>query len=221
MRLSLRLLRKKSSSSKRWSERQRSDPFVKSRHAEKQYVSRASYKLEWILDKDAVLRDQCTVVDLGAAPGSWAQVLFNRFKHCHYIGCDLLPHSLPNPIPDQFHWVQGDFTDPLVVQKIKQLVGSRRLDAVLCDAHHNTTGDKQADHFLLIGLAEQALEFAKQTLEPGGSFVVKVNRGGEENEFRGSVASHFKRAVFRKPDASRSDSREIYVVATNFKGTKT
>ena len=203
---------KRSVSSTRWLERQLNDPYVS--EAKKQgYRSRAAFKLLQIDEKFNVLKAGARVVDLGAAPGGWAQVAVDRVgERGRVVGIDLLPID---PIPGA-DLIQMDFMDDAAPDELK-----RRLDGlanvVLSDMAASSTGHAQTDHLKIMLLAETAYAFAKDVLAPGGAFICKVLQGGATGELLKLLKRDFVEVKHVKPPASRSDSAEIYVVALGFR----
>lgn len=199
-------------SSQRWLTRQLNDPYVK-KAKEAGYRSRAAYKLIEIDDKFKILRAGATVVDLGAAPGGWVQVALERVgsSGC-VVGIDLNPIE---PIPGAYI-VCGDFCDSQGLEELKSLLNGP-VHVVLSDMAAPSTGHPQTDHIRIMALAEAAFVFAQEVLEKGGFFVAKVLRGGTEKELLNNLKKHFEKVTHFKPPASRSDSAEMYVVASGFR----
>jgi 23S rRNA (uridine2552-2'-O)-methyltransferase len=206
----------RSLSSRLWLERQHADPYV-ARARRHGLRSRAAFKLMEIDDKHHLLRGGARVIDLGAAPGSWSQVASQRVGagegRGRVIAIDLLDMA---PIPG-VEFLHFDFLDPDAGQAIKALLAGPA-DVVLSDMAANTTGHHKTDHLRIMALAEAAADFAREVLTPGGAFLCKVLQGGTE----AALLATFKRdfAVVRhiKPPASRSDSAELYLLATGFRG---
>ncbi len=195
-------------SSNRWLSRQAADPYVKAARA-KGWRSRAAFKLEELDRKDRFLRPGQGIVDLGAAPGGWSQLAAERAgKHGRVVALDLLPMD---PLPG-VEFLHGDFRAADVLEALEALVG-RRVDLVLSDMAPNISGVTARDQALSMDLAELALEFALDWLEPKGVFVVKLFQGAGFDEFVARARSSFARLRLRKPEASRKESREIYLVA--------
>ncbi|WP_084418456.1 RlmE family RNA methyltransferase [Henriciella litoralis] len=200
----------KDESSKRWIERQLSDPYVQRAKADN-YRARAAYKLLEIDEKTRILSGAKRVVDLGSAPGGWLQVCLRRGTK-EIVGIDLLPID---PVPGA-HFVQGDVNEPEDVEAMmKGLSGPP--DLVLSDMAANTTGHKQTDSLRTAALAEMALYFASEHLAPGGSFCSKVFQGGATPDMLKQMKSMFKTVKHIKPPASRAGSPELFVVAQGFK----
>lgn len=194
--------------SNRWVSRQAADPYVKAAQS-KGYRSRAAFKLDELDRKDRFLRTGQRVVDLGAAPGGWAQIAAERVGPSgRVVALDLLQME---PLPS-VEFIQGDFREPEVLSELESRVG-RRVDLVLSDMAPNISGIAARDQAMSIDLAELALEFAQEWLEPNGVFVVKLFQGAGFDEFVASVRAGFGRVRLRKPAASRKESREIYLVA--------
>ncbi|MGA8989515.1 MAG: RlmE family RNA methyltransferase [Rhodoplanes sp.] len=200
---------------KRWLERQLNDPYV-SRAKREGWRSRAAYKLIEIDDKYRLLRPGARVVDLGAAPGGWSQVAANRVGvgegRGRVIAIDLL--DMP-PIPG-VDVLKLDFLDPEAPGRLKAMLGGEA-DLVLSDMAANATGHRQTDHLRIMGLAEAAAAFAREVLKPGGGFLCKVLRGGTEATLLAALKRDFAQVRHVKPAASRSDSAELYLLATGFR----
>lgn len=203
----------KSSSSRRWLARQRQDPYVKRAHSEG-YRSRAAFKLLEIQERDRLLRPGMVVVDLGAAPGGWSQVaarlVGDRGK---VIATDILPMDVLAGVT----FIQGDFRETPVLDALTALLTDHPPGLVISDMAPNTSGVRSVDQPRSMYLAELALEFGGRTLKPGGDMVVKVFQGEGFEEFVRSVRAVFNKVSLRKPEASRGESREMYVVARGFK----
>ncbi|MEO9970230.1 MAG: RlmE family RNA methyltransferase [Hyphomonadaceae bacterium] len=198
-----------SESSKKWIERQLSDPYVqKARDAG--YRARAAFKLLEIHERTGLLKAGQRVVDLGCAPGGWLQILQLRGLS-EIVGIDLLP---VDPLAD-VHIIEGDVNDPeAVAQMLEGLSGPPNL--VLSDMAANTTGHRQTDHLRTVALVEIAVEFALTHLEPGGAFCSKVFQGGATSGVLHTLKQNFKTVKHIKPPSSRAGSPEIFVVATGF-----
>ncbi|HEX3888056.1 MAG TPA: RlmE family RNA methyltransferase [Phenylobacterium sp.] len=166
---------KRTPSQQAWLNRQINDPFAAKARAHG-YRSRAAYKLTELDDKLRVLKPGARVVDLGAAPGGWTQVALERGV-THIVGVDLLP---VDPLPPATI-LEMDFTDPACRGLLIDRLGGQP-DIILSDMAPNTTGHRTTDHLRIIGLVEQALDFAIETLKPGGAFVTKAFQGGETAE---------------------------------------
>lgn len=202
---------KKTLSSQSWIKRQLADPWSEKARAEG-WRSRAAFKLIQIDDKFRLLRPGARVVDLGCAPGGWVQVALARGAS-HVAGVDLLP---VDPIPGA-EVIEADFTEPGVGERLIALLGGAP-DLVMSDMAHNTVGHRATDHLKIIALIEAAADFAVQTLKPGGAFVTKNFQGGSAGDVLETLRANFADVKFVKPEASRKDSSEVYLVATGFKG---
>ncbi|KAI8150150.1 23S rRNA methyltransferase J [Fennellomyces sp. T-0311] len=202
-----------STSSKSWIQRQARDPYVKAAKSN-QYRARSAFKLLQLDQKYKLLRKGNVVIDCGAAPGGWTQVAANKVKSDGLvIGIDLLAMD---PIPNT-HLVQGDFMRPALQKKILELIGDRKANLVCSDMAPSFSGNHMADHARSIELCESVLAFAQGVLAPNGSFVAKVLMGGDEVGFRQKLRQHFTKVKQEKPDASRKQSTEVFLVATGFK----
>jgi 23S rRNA (uridine2552-2'-O)-methyltransferase len=202
-------------SSKLWLERQLNDPYV-ARAKREGMRSRAAYKLSEIDDKAHFLKKGGRIVDLGAAPGGWSQVAASRVnapKQGRVVAIDLLEID---PLPG-VEFTQLDFLDPAAPDMLKAMLGGLA-DVVLSDMAANATGHRKTDHIKIVALVEAAYEFAREVLAPGGTFLAKVLQGGTEASLLGPLKRDFTTVKHIKPAASRSDSAELYLLATGFRG---
>jgi len=211
--------RGRKNSSTLWLQRQLNDPYVAAARRDG-YRSRAAYKLIEIDDKYHLLKPGTRVVDLGAAPGGWAQIAAKRCGAANgrggeVVGIDLLPIE---PIPGTT-LIEMDFMDDEAPDELKRLMGGPA-DVVMSDMAASATGHKPTDHLRIMSLCELALDFAMEVLKPGGSFLAKVLQGGAEKDLMTMLKTNFKVVRHVKPKASRSDSAEMYVLATGFRGGK-
>jgi 23S rRNA (uridine2552-2'-O)-methyltransferase len=204
--------RKRSPQSTRWLERQLNDPYVK-RAAADGYRSRAAYKLIELDEKFGFLRGKRAVVDLGIAPGGWAQVVRKRMPKAAVVGIDLLP---VDPL-EGVTLFEMDFMDDAAPDALMEALGSAP-DLVISDMAANTVGHKQTDHLRTMGLVEAAAHFAVEVLAPGGDFVAKVFAGGTDPDLLAILKNNFATVKHAKPPASRKGSVEWYVVAQGKKG---
>jgi 23S rRNA (uridine2552-2'-O)-methyltransferase len=208
--------RKRSHASTLWLERQLNDPYV-ARAKREGFRSRAAYKLIEIDDKHRVLKPGARVVDLGAAPGGWSQVVARRVGagrgRGRVVAVDLLDMA---PIPG-VDFLRLDFLDRSAPEKLKGMLGGEA-DIVLSDMAANTTGHRKTDHLRIMALAEAAAEFAREVLAPGGAFLCKVLQGGTEGTLLTQLKRDFASVKHVKPQASRADSAELYLLATGFRG---
>ena len=207
----LKTAKERTPSSQAWLERQINDPFVVEAKA-KGYRSRAAFKLREIDDKHRLIKRGAKVIDLGCAPGGWVQMALERGAGT-VVGVDLLSID---PIPPA-KIIQADFTDPDCGDRLIELLGGPP-DLILSDMAPNTTGHRETDHLRIIGLIEAAIDFALEVLKPGGAFVTKAFQGGETAGVVANLKRNFSAVRHAKPKASRSDSSEVYIVATGFKG---
>ena len=200
---------KRTKSSRAWLHEHVTDPYVHRAKAEG-YRSRAAFKLIEIDAKDRLLAPGQTVVDLGAAPGSWAQVALAKVgRRGRVIGLDLLEIE---PLPGAL-FLRGDFQEELVEAELAAALGGGPVDLVLSDMAPNMSGIASSDQARSIALAELALEFARSHLKPEGAFLVKTFQGAGFPELLASLRRSFRTVATRKPKASRDRSSEIYLIA--------
>ncbi len=196
---------KRSKTSKQWMMEHVTDPYVQ-RAQKEGYRSRAAYKLLEIDERDHLLRRGTVVVDLGATPGGWSQVA--AAKGCKVIALDLLPLQ---PVPG-VEFIQGDFREDAVLAQLEARLGGEPVALVISDMAPNISGIGVADQARAMHLAELALDFASNHLEPGGAFLVKVFQGAGFEDFMRLMRSRFARVATRKPKASRDRSSEVYLL---------
>jgi 23S rRNA (uridine2552-2'-O)-methyltransferase len=211
--VTLRTARKHSTASQRWLVRQLNDPYVQAAKAQG-WRSRASFKLIELDERFHLIRKGARVLDLGAAPGGWSQVALRRGAG-RVVGVDLLPIESVRGA----EFVQGDFNDPDMPERLAAMLGGKA-DLVLSDMAPNTTGHAATDHLRIMALAELALDFALQVLDEGGAFVAKVFQGGSERQMLEPMKRCFAQVRHAKPPASRKESSELYVVAQGFRGIR-
>ncbi len=204
--------RKRSTSSTRWLQRQLNDPYVAAARREG-YRSRAAYKLLEIDDQHHLLRKGARVLDLGATPGGWTQVCVARTGAGKVLAVDI--NEMDAVAGAQF--MQIDFLSTEAPERIRTALGGD-VDIVLSDMASPATGHRMTDHARIIALCELAYEFACEVLAPGGTFCAKVLQGGTEAKLLARMKQMFTRVQHVKPKASRADSKEIYVLATGFRG---
>ena len=209
--------KQRTQSSRQWLERQLNDPYVAAARREG-YRSRAAYKLAEIDDRFHVLKPGRSVVDLGSAPGGWSQVAAERVRAVDGKGQVVAIDILPMEPVTGVDAIQLDFMDDSAPARLKAMLASGRAHVVLSDMAAQGTGHARTDHLRIIGLAEAALQFAAEVLEPGGAFVCKVLQGGTERELLEALKRDFAAVRHVKPPASRAESAEMYVVATGFRG---
>lgn len=199
----------RSKSSNHWLQEHVNDPYVK--QAQKDgYRSRSSYKLIQLNEKDRLIRPGMLIVDLGSAPGGWSQVAGRLIgDKGRVVATDILPME---PLRN-VDFIEGDFTDQAVLNRILELLGGNKPDLIICDIAPNITGIDSADQASSMYLVELALDFARQVLRAGGDFVVKIFQGAGSDVYLKDLRSSFHKVYVRKPPASRPRSREVYVVA--------
>lgn len=211
--------KKRSLSSKLWLERQLNDPYV-ARARRDGYRSRAAYKLSEINDKAKFLKPGARVVDLGAAPGGWSQIAAKRVGAAAGKGRVAAIDILDMDAIPGVNFLKLDFLDPAAPETLRTMLGGPA-NVVLSDMAANATGHRQTDHLKIMALVEAAVDFAREVLAPGGVFLAKVLQGGTEGELLAGLKRDFASVKHVKPQASRSDSAELYVLATGFRPPKT
>jgi 23S rRNA (uridine2552-2'-O)-methyltransferase len=216
LKVRLKTAKQRTASSQRWLERQLNDPYVAA--AQRQgYRSRAAFKLIEVDDKYRLLRPGRRVVDLGAAPGGWSQVAAERVRSLEgrgqVVAIDLLAMA---PLPGVV-FLEGDFMAPIAPARLKALLRAEGADVVLSDMAAQGTGHSRTDHLRIMALAEAAAEFAIEVLAPGGAFVCKMFQGGSERALLDRLKKAFASVRHVKPPASRAESAELYVIATEFR----
>ena len=198
--------------SKSWLRRHLTDPYVK--EAQRLgYASRAAFKLLGIQERDKILKSGMTVIDLGSAPGGWSQVASQYVgEHGRVIAIDLLPMDVPTGVT----FIQGDFNDDSVLNELISSLNGKKADVMISDMAPNLSGQRSIDLPRSIHLLELALDCAHKILKPNGTFLFKAFQGAGLETFLKSVKSSFSQVKYRKPDASRSESTEVYVLAIGF-----
>ncbi len=205
---------KRSKSSRRWLDRHFKDEFVQKSQKEG-FRSRAVYKLQEIQERDRLIKQGQVVVDLGAAPGGWSQYAQKLVgSKGRVVALDILPMD---PI-DGVAFIQGDFREEAVLAQLQGLLDGSAVDLVISDMAPNVTGMAAVDQPRSMYLCELALDFARNYLKPGGSMAVKLFQGEGFDQYVRELRTSFDKVVTRKPKASRPKSREVYLVATGFKG---
>jgi 23S rRNA (uridine2552-2'-O)-methyltransferase len=199
--------------STRWLERQLNDPYVRKAKAEG-WRSRAAFKLIELDEKFKFIRGSRAVVDLGVAPGGWAQVVRKIAPKAKVVGIDLLPTDAITGVT----LFEMDFMDDAAPEKLREALEGEVPDLIVSDMAANTVGHAATDHLRTMGLVEAAAWFAVENLAKGGTFVAKVFAGGTDSELLGVLKKHFTTVKHAKPPASRKGSVEWYVVAQGFKG---
>ena len=209
----VRTAKGRKTASVRWLQRQLNDPYV-AEARQRGYRSRAAFKLIEMDDKLGLLKPGARVVDLGAAPGGWSQVATERVgPKGAVVALDLTPLE---PLAGVTA-VEGDFRDEETLRRLRTALAGP-VDVVLSDMAAPATGHAGTDHLRIMGLAEEALDFAEAVLKPGGGFLAKVLQGGSERTLLDRLKRGFAKVRHIKPPASRKDSAELYVVATGFRG---
>ncbi|MES9811648.1 MAG: 23S rRNA (uridine(2552)-2'-O)-methyltransferase RlmE [Candidatus Thiodiazotropha sp.] len=204
---------KRSKSSRQWLDRHFKDEYVK--QAQKAgYRSRAAFKLLEIQQKDNIFKPGMKVVDLGAAPGGWCQVARKLVgEKGRIVAMDILPMDPMAGV----EFIQGDFRETQPLEELEKSLDGEAVDLVISDMAPNVTGIASVDQPRAIYLCELALDFAREVLKPGGCFVVKIFQGEGFDAYLKALRHDFMRVVSRKPSSSRAKSREVYLVAGNFK----
>lgn len=212
---------KKLRSNRAWIERHINDPFVKRSRAEG-YRARSVYKLIEINEKEKLLKPGLNVVELGAAPGSWTQVVREKMvnKNGDVNGRIIAMDILPMDPVDGVTFLQGDFREQEVADKLAEILNGDKVDVVLSDMAPNLSGIPAADAARCLLLNELALEFCLDHLKPNGVFVTKVFQGSGYSQYVESLKKTFVKVVTRKPEASRDSSAEVYLVARQLKVKK-
>ncbi len=203
----------RSKSSARWLKEHFDDAYVKRAQAEG-LRSRAAFKLEELLERDRLLRPGMTVVDLGAAPGGWSQLVRRKLgENGRVIALDILPMQGISGV----EFIEGDFREDTVQQALQTRLNGAKADLVLSDMAPNISGIGVADQARAMHLAELALDFARDWLKPGGSFLVKLFQGAGFDDYLRGLRADFARVTLRKPKASRARSREVYALASGLR----
>ena len=196
-----------------WIKKHVNDPYVKKAQVDG-YRSRASYKLLEIVEKDRLIRSGMTVVDLGSTPGGWSQVSARLVGHEGRVhALDILPMDSIAGVD----FIQGDFTEQNVFEELMTLIEKRPVDLVISDMAPNLSGNKAVDQPAMVYLAELALELAGKVLSSNGVFIAKLFQGQGFDVFVLDVRKLFSEVSIIKPDASRSRSREVYLMAKGLK----
>lgn len=205
---------KKHSSSKAWLKEHREDAYVLQAQREG-YRSRACYKLLELQEKDRLILSGATVLDLGSAPGGWSQVAADLVgDNGRIIASDILPMDGLAGV----EFIQGDFTEDAVFERLVEAINEQPVSVVLSDMAPNLSGLNAVDQPRAMYLVELALDLALKVLEPGGTFVAKIFQGEGFDALLQSARDEFGQVVTRKPKASRSRSREVYLVAKGYRG---
>jgi 23S rRNA (uridine2552-2'-O)-methyltransferase len=204
---------KRTKSSARWLAEHAADPYVKRAH-EEGWRSRAAFKLEEIQRSDRLLRPGMTVVDLGAAPGGWSQFAARALAgKGRVIALDIL--EMPGIANVEF--IEGDFTEASVLEKLTATLGGEKVDLVMSDMAPNMMGIAEVDHDRSMYLVELAVDFAVRQLRPGGDLLAKVFQGRDFQPLIARLRREFESVKLRKPKASRARSAEVYVLARGYR----
>ncbi|MCP4356065.1 MAG: RlmE family RNA methyltransferase [Proteobacteria bacterium] len=209
-----RLDKKLKSSSQAYLKRQAKDIYVQMAQ-EQGFRSRAAYKLIHLNDKHKLLKKGMTIVDLGAAPGSWLEVVEKELGNkCTLIATDKIEiEPMDNTI-----FVQGDFTTDETFNEVMSHCKKGGAHLVMSDLAPETTGHRETDHIRSMMLANVAIDFALKALKPKGNFICKFFQGGEEQDMRRHLRKHFDKVHFSKPESSRRESKEMFIIGIGFKG---
>ena len=203
----------RSKSSSRWLREHFDDVYVKKAQAEG-YRSRAVFKLDELIERDRLLKPGMRIVDLGAAPGGWSQLVRERLGDTgSVVALDILPMQGLAGV----EFIQGDFREPEVLSALEAQLNGQKLDLVLSDMAPNMSGVALADQIRAMDLAELALQFSQDWLKPGGSLLIKVFQGTGFDDYLRNLRASFTRVTMRKPKASRARSRETYALAVGFR----
>lgn len=195
-----------------WAEKQNKDQFVK-KARQQGLRARSAFKLEQIDQKYRLIRSGSLVVDLGATPGSWCQYAVSKVKGKELVyAVDLLPMKEIEGV----RFIQGDFTDVETLNILQSFIADRKLDLVLSDMVPNITGIRVSDQAKAELLQTAIFEFCLMSLRPGGILLTKIFEGEAAGSVKKMYAQNFKQIQVIKPDASRSESREVYILAREF-----
>ena len=206
------MARTKSSAS--WLSRHVNDPFVKQAQRDG-YRSRSAYKLIELNEKDKLIRPGMRIMDLGSAPGGWSQVAGRLVgDKGRVLATDILAMDEVKNVD----FIQGDFTEEAIVQRILDWLAGEKFDLIISDIAPNISGIDSADQGRSIHFLELALDTVRQTLKPGASFAAKMFQGSGSDQYLKELRTHFAKVLIRKPAASRKESREVYLVAKGFTG---
>jgi 23S rRNA (uridine2552-2'-O)-methyltransferase len=204
----------RSKSSSLWLQRHVNDPYVK--QAQKDgYRSRSAYKLIELNERDRLLKPGMRVMDLGSAPGGWSQVAARSVgSKGRVLATDILPMDRITNVD----FIQGDFTEDVVVEKIFEWLDGAKFDLIISDIAPNISGIDSADQAACMYFLELALDTVRKALKPGANFVAKMFQGEGSDAYLKELRKSFVKVSIRKPAASRPKSREVYIVARGFRG---
>jgi len=199
--------------SRDWVKRHLSDPYVKKANKEG-YRSRSVYKLQEIDAAEKLIKPGMVIVDLGSAPGGWSQMLIEKLANTgKVVAIDMLPMEAINKV----HFIEADFSEDAGLNAVVAAIENKPIDLVISDMAPNLTGVVITDQARLYALGELATEFAVRFLKPNGAFLVKVFQGDGFEPFVKLLRSRFVKVGAKKPDASRDESREVYLLARGLK----
>ena len=202
---------KKNKISKNWVNKQRRDTFARQSKVDG-YRARSAYKLIEIDEKFKIFKGGISVIDIGAAPGSWSQYAAKTAKSGRLISIDLKEME---PIGNTVQ-IQGDFTEESIQDKIREHINTK-VDVVMSDMAENTTGIKNIDSIQTGELCKEAMFFAKDLLKDSGYFISKIFMGGTFNEIVAEGKKYFKEVKVFKPKSSRKDSKESFIICRNLR----
>lgn len=197
-------------SSKEWLKRHINDRFVAQAQKDN-YVSRAAYKLIEIEEKFQILKNCNKILDLGAAPGSWSQVVHRRYPHTKIVMVDLLDLDPEYVLDKNMHFIKGDFTDNNIQKEILQTLNGKA-DLILSDISPNLSGIRSHDMIQMSNIIEEIYQFSLNNLSENGKIVMKIFHGSLENELLNKIKQRFGKIQMFKPIASRAKSSEIYMI---------
>ncbi len=209
----LKTAKGRKASSVKWLERQINDPYV-ALAKQKGFRSRASFKIIEIDEKFKIFKKGYKVLDLGCAPGGWSQAIINKVGKNNILAVDILPVQAI----DGVKIIQQDFLAQEAETKILEEMHGEKYNVVMSDMAANTTGNKSVDHIRTTALVEEAFNFSLKVLKEGGTFIAKVFQGGTEPKLFNRMKQNFKTVKHFKPNSSRKESVEMYVIAQGFKG---
>lgn len=196
-------------SSTNWLRRQLNDPYTQLAR-QQGYIARSAYKILEIDDKFSLLKAKNNIIDLGCAPGGWTQVIKERNNNAKVVAVDLLDIELNG----DFHFIKGDFTDPEVQKQIIDLMP--KIDLIISDIAPKTSGIANTDCLRLLSIAEDVFAYAEQHLEQGGDIALKLFMGVGFEDYVKLLRQNFSKVSSFKPNSSRKDSKELYMVAKGF-----
>ena len=204
----MKFKKKLKESSRQWISRHKKDIYTKNAR-DKGQISRSSYKLEEIHKKFDIFFQDAIIIDLGAAPGGWSQIAKTYSNSNNIIALDILEMKQIEGV----HCIQGDFSEKVVVEQIEERLKGQKADIILSDMAPNTIGIKSIDHLRIMNLAELVLEFSLKNLAYNGWMIVKIFKGSDEQNLMSLLKKHFKKVSYFKPQSSRQESSEVYVIA--------